>query len=97
MNANAWAGLIFLSLAIAGCGVMGPPVPPNSIGVNVKRHADALERERRVQATQNRQEVGVTPQVPTEQTLSPSEEILLRGDVVQPSARPDSDFLVRPR
>lgn len=97
MNANAWAGLILLSLAIAGCGVMGPPVPPNSIGVNAKRHADALERERRVQATQSRQEVGVTPQVPTEQTLSPSEEILLRGDVVQPSARPDSDFLVRPR
>ena len=76
---------------------MGPPVPPNSIGVNVKRHNDTVERERRLQAMQNRQGLGVTPQAPTEQTLSPTEDILLRGDVVQPSARPDSDFLVRPR
>ncbi|HKN86428.1 MAG TPA: hypothetical protein VJV04_06195 [Nitrospiraceae bacterium] len=100
MKANGWAAAIVLSLAFAGCGVMGPPVAPNSIGVNVKRHTDELERERRLQATQNRQdrrELGATPQVPTEQTLSPTEDILLRGDVVQPSARPDSDFLVRPR
>ncbi|MDQ6734670.1 MAG: hypothetical protein M3Z35_11265 [Nitrospirota bacterium] len=100
MTANGWTAFMLLSLTIAGCGVMGPPVPPNSIGVNVKRHNDAVDRERRLQAAQNRQdrqELGVTPQIPTEQTLSPAEEILLRGDVVQPSARPDSDFLVRPR
>lgn len=100
MKANGWAAAIVLSLAVAGCGVVGPPVPPNSIGVNVKRQMDALEREQRLQAAQNRQdrrEHEATPQGPTEQTLSPTEDILLRGDVVQPSARPDSDFLVRPR
>jgi predicted small lipoprotein YifL len=97
---QGWTALLLLSLAIAGCGVMGPPVPPNSIGVNVKRHNDTVERERRLQATQtrqDRQELGATPHVPTERALSPSEEILLRGNEVQPSARPDSDFLVRPR
>ena len=100
MKTNGWAAAIVLSLTVAGCGVLGPPVPPNSVGVNVKRHADALERERRLQAAQNRQdrsEQETTPPSPAEQTLSPTEDILLRGDVVQPSARPDSDFLVRPR
>ena len=100
MAATGWTAFLLLSLTMAGCGVMGPPVPPNSIGVNVKRHNDTVERERRLQATQNRQDrqdLGATPQVPTDQALSPSEEILLRGNEVQPSARPDSDFLVRPR
>lgn len=100
MKANGWMASSLLALTVAGCGVMGPPVPPNSIGVNVKRQNDALERERRVQAAQIRPdggELGTTSPIPTEQTLSPTEDILLRGDVVQPSARPDSDFLVRPR
>ena len=91
--------VLTLLAVLTGCGVMGPPVPPNTIGVNVKRRNDALERERRQQAQmrQDRGDAGTAPQGPAEQAPAPSADTLLQGDVVQPSARPDSDFLVRPR
>ena len=98
-----WITLIVLSLMVAGCGVMGPPVPPNSIGVNVKREIDKKEkmaREQRLQEAQKRQdrdERGQRPQGPAEQTPGLSEGVLLQDEIVQPSARPNSDFLVRPR
>lgn len=91
--------LLTLVAVLSGCGVMGPPVPPNTIGVNVKRRNDALERERRTQAQmrQDPGDAGAAPQRPAEQASTPSADMLLQGDVVQPAARPDSDFLVRPR
>lgn len=98
-----WITLIVLSLMGVGCGVMGPPVPPNSIGVNVKREIDKKERmarEQRLQEAQKRQdrdERGQRPQGPAEQTPGLSEGVLLQDEIVQPSARPNSDFLVRPR
>jgi predicted small lipoprotein YifL len=98
-----WITLIVLSLMVAGCGVMGPPVPPNSIGVNVKREIDKkerMEREQRIQEAQKRQDQNKReqkPQGPADQTPSLSEGVLLQDEIVQPSARPNSDFLVRPR
>lgn len=103
MQVKAWITLIVLLLTMDGCGVMGPPVPPNSIGVNVKRETDKeqrMEREQRVQKPQkrpDRDERGRRPQGPTEQTPGLSEGMLLQDEIVQPSARPNSDFLVRPR
>ena len=100
---KGWITVIALLLMAAGCGVMGPPVPPNTIGVNVKREADKKERlarEQRIQEAQKRQDRDrdeQKPQGPGEQTPSPSEDELLQGEIVQPAARPDSDFLVRPR
>jgi hypothetical protein len=79
---------------------MGPPVPPDSIGVNIKRHNDKVEAERRLneaRARQTREEQGQGPQRPAEAPPSLLEDAQLQGEVVQPSARPDSDFLVRPR
>lgn len=79
---------------------MGPPVPPDSIGVNVKRHNDTVERERRVQESKKRQdrdESAKEPRAPVEQTPSLSEGALLQGERIQPAARPNNDFLVRPR
>lgn len=99
-----WITLIVLSLMVAGCGVMGPPVPPNTIGVNVKREIDKkerMEREQRIQEAQKRQDRDKReqkPPGPAEQTPGPSEDVLLQDEIVQPAARPgDSDFLVRPR
>ncbi|WP_447985317.1 hypothetical protein [Nitrospira sp. Nam74] len=102
MQVKEWITLMVLSLMVAGCGVMGPPVAPNTIGVNVKREADKKERiarEQRIQEAQKRQDRDrdeQKPQGPGEQTPSP-EDVLLQGEIVQPAARPDSDFLVRPR
>ena len=99
MKTQASAAILVL-LTVSGCGVMGPPVPPNTIGVNVKRHNDTVERERRLKDGQKRQDhedLSQTPQGLAEQTPGVAEEMLLQGDVVQPAARPDSDFLVRPR
>jgi predicted small lipoprotein YifL len=103
VQVKEWITLIVLLLTVAGCGVMGPPVPPNSIGVNVKREIDKkerMEREQRIQDAQKRQdrdERGQRPQGPAEQTPSLSEGVLFQDEIVQPSARPNSDFLVRPR
>ena len=52
MQVKEWITLIVLLLMMAGCGVMGPPVPPNSIGVNVKRETDKKERIGREQRLQ---------------------------------------------
>lgn len=98
-----WIAVIVLLLMVAGCGVMGPPVPPNSIGVNVKRETDKkerMEREQRLQEARKRQDRGEReqkPQGPAEPTPGLSEGLLLQDEIVQPSARPNSDFLVRPR
>jgi predicted small lipoprotein YifL len=104
MQVKEWITLIVLLLMMAGCGVMGPPVPPNSIGVNVKRETDKkerIEREQRLQDARKRHDRGEReqkPPGPAEQTPSPSEDVLLQDEIVQPAARPgDSDFLVRPR
>lgn len=103
MQVKPWITLIVLVLTVTGCGVMGPPVPPNSIGVNVKREIDKkerMEREQRMQEAQkpqDRDERGQRTRGPAEQTLGLSEDALLQYEIVQPSARPDSDFLVRPR
>ncbi|MEP6888997.1 MAG: hypothetical protein ABI945_11850 [Nitrospirales bacterium] len=103
MQVKEWITHIVLLLTVAGCGVMGPPVPPNSIGVNVKRQTDKkerMEREQRsqeVQKRQDRDEHGQRPQGPEEQTPGLTEGVFLQDEIVQPSARPNSDFLVRPR
>lgn len=102
MQVKGWIPLIVLTLTVGGCGVMGPPVPPNSIGVNVKRETDRqqrMAREQRGQESkgQGRDRSGQLPQGPSEQTPGLSVDALLQDEIVQPSARPDSDFLVRPR
>jgi hypothetical protein len=95
--------LIVLMLTMVGCGVMGPPVPPNSIGVNVKREIDKkqkMEREQRIQEAQGRQdgdERGPMLPGPAEPTPGRPGDVLLQDEIVQPSARPSSDFFVRPR
>jgi predicted small lipoprotein YifL len=103
VQVREWITVIVLLLAVAGCGVMGPPVPPNSIGVNVKRESDKkekMERAQRIQEARKRQdkdEPGQQPRGPEAQTPGLSEGALLQDEIVQPSARPNSDFLVRPR
>lgn len=103
MQVKGWIPLIVLTLTVGGCGVMGPPVPPNSIGVNVKRETDRQQRMAREQRSQESQKgpgrdrSGQPPQASSEQTPGLSEDALLQDEIVQPSARPDSDFLVRPR
>ena len=92
MKAKGRTISVVLLLAVSGCGVMGPPVPPDTIGVNAKRRNDKVEADRRLAETK-KQGPEAQPQV------APSllEGAPLQGEVVQPAARPDSDFLVRPR
>ncbi len=103
MQVKGWIPLVVLTLTVGGCGVMGPPVPPNSIGVNVKREADRQQKMAREQRSQESQKgpgqdrSARPPQAPSEQTPGLSVDALLQDEIVQPSARPDSDFLVRPR
>lgn len=93
-------GVLLVALWITGCGVMGPPVPPNSIGVNVKRENDKrLERERvLLEAKANKEaDFQQLPQDSDDQATNSLESRRLQDQVVDPAARPNDDFLVRPR
>lgn len=87
-------------LLTAGCGVMGPPVPPDTIGVGAKRKQEALEKERVEKEAKAKGEGPVMPVVPAEQpaTLEEAEAgETAAEELARPGLRPSGDVLVRPR
>jgi hypothetical protein len=94
------AGILLVALVTMGCGVMGPPVPPNSIGVNVKRENDKrLEQNRALanaKVNKDRDPQSLL-QAPTDQAPSFGDTTQLEERGVDPAARANDDYLVRPR
>jgi hypothetical protein len=87
--------------ATVGCGIQGPPVAPETIGVAPRLQRDK-EREAKEQAAGRAQ----PPSPPAEGKAPPQEpagEAEAQGLVppfdgsVQPSARPSGDVQVKPR
>jgi hypothetical protein len=93
-------GIVLVALMVMGCGVMGPPVPPNSIGVNVKRGNDKRVEQSRVladaKAAKDRDTQSL-PEGPADQTSNVGDSTPLQERSVDPAARPNDDYLVRPR
>lgn len=89
---------VLAALFITGCGVMGPPVPPNSIGVNVKRENDKrLEREQALLETKADQDLPSRSQGSFDTTSHSVDTGNLQDLVPDPASRPNDDYLVRPR
>jgi hypothetical protein len=93
-------GILLVALATMGCGVMGPPVPPNSIGVNVKRESDKrLEQSRALADAKGAKERDTQSPLedPDDQAPGFRDMTPLQERTVDPAARPNDDYLVRPR
>jgi hypothetical protein len=86
--------------ATVGCGIQGPPVAPETIGVAPRLQRDK-EREAKEQAARRAR----PPSSPTESQLESQEPAELQTQEavspfdgsVQPSARPSGDVQVKPR
>jgi hypothetical protein len=92
---------------LVSCGTVGPIVPPENVGVNVKRQKDLAEQDRLQRQAQSRkeQEEG-RPSLPAQEATTgrsteeeQKEEISppLPGKIVNPGARPTGDVFVMPR
>jgi hypothetical protein len=84
-------GAIGVGLVVAGlcgCGIQGPPVPPEDIGVAQKVYKD---KQREAKAQQKAKEEQMAQQAERE-----AEQVPYEG-AVQPGARPGGDVQVRPR
>jgi hypothetical protein len=79
-----WAGSIVL-----GCGTVGPPVPPQDIGVGAKISREEMQTRR---LEKERRAVDVVPSTDParQESLLPAP-----GQAVQPSARPSADSPLR--
>jgi len=87
-------------LAIAawsGCGVMGAPVAPESIGVNAKRQRDQIERQQRQHDPEERERIREEPSAISRPEGPDETEPSVFPDLTQPGARPQGDVFVRPR
>jgi hypothetical protein len=63
-----------------GCGVVGPPVPPESVGVN-----PTIERQKKLEALEEKQREAAA----TAESVEPPPEPMLQGqDVNLPPLRP---------
>jgi predicted small lipoprotein YifL len=82
--------------ALAGCGIQGPPVPPEDVGV-----AGRIQRERekelkaKEEAKQRGEEVQRAQEAET--GVEAGTEISPLEGAVPPSARPSGDVPVKPR
>jgi predicted small lipoprotein YifL len=83
--------------ALIGCGIQGPPVPPEDIGIarTVQKEKDRETKEQakaREKARQEQMAQQARPEAePEAETQSPFE------GSVQPGARPSGDMLIKPR
>ena len=65
---------------LVGCGVVGPPVPPENVGVN-----PTIERQKKLEALEEKQREAAADAEPVEPSLDPA----LQGqDVNLPPLRP---------
>jgi len=87
--------LVAVLVASAGCGVMGAPVAPESIGVNAKRERERLGQQRRPPDTEQRERIQEEPAVLAAPEGSAEPPVFL--DLTQPGARPQGDVFVNPR
>jgi hypothetical protein len=84
-------------VAWSGCGVMGAPVAPESIGVNVKRQRDQIERQQRQRDPEDRERIREEPSAISRPEGTDETEPAPFPDLTQPGARPEGDVFVRPR
>jgi len=84
-------------VAWSGCGVMGAPVAPESIGVNAKRQRDEVERQRNQPGTEDRERIPEEPSAISRPEAPGEPEPSVFPDLTQPGARPEGDVFVRPR
>jgi len=84
----------------AGCGVMGPPVPPDTIGVGAKRQAEKRQQEQVEKAAKAQAQPPTVPTVPAEQPETADEAVAgetAAEELSRPGLRPSGDVLMRPR
>ena len=82
-------------MAWSGCGVMGGPVAPESIGVNATRERERIEQKRRPPDAEERERIREEPAVLAAPEGSEEPPVFL--DLTQPGARPEGDVFVNPR
>ena len=84
-------------MTYSGCGVMGGPVAPETIGVNAKRERERIERQRAQSGTEERERIQEEPSVIAAPEGSDENAPPVFLDLTQPAARPQGDVFVRPR
>jgi hypothetical protein len=78
---------------LTGCGIQGPPVPPEDVGI-----AGVIQRQKEVQAKEEAKRRAEGKPVPETKGLPQGEpEPLPLEEAVLPSARPSGDVQVKPR
>ena len=95
--------------ATVGCGIQGPPVSPETIGMNPRLQREKARQAKEAAERKAQQPPAPSPGVPAQgppaegqpesQALAPEETqglAPLEGSV-QPSARPSGDVQVKPR
>ncbi|WP_447978684.1 hypothetical protein [Candidatus Nitrospira bockiana] len=99
MTAAPWsiAALVLALVTATGCGVIGPPVPPETVGVGAKLRREQLEQQRREQAARRAE----APAGPEEPPLITEPEPPAGGtpeeELARPGLQPTGDVRVRPR
>jgi hypothetical protein len=75
------SGLVGVIMGLlVGCGVVGPPVPPESVGVN-----PTIERQKKLEALEEKQREGAA----AAESVEPPPEPMLQGqDINLPPLRP---------
>jgi hypothetical protein len=84
-------------VAWSGCGVMGAPVAPESIGVNAKRQRDQIERRQPQRDPEERERIREEPSAISGPEGTDETEPAPFPDLTQPGAQPEGDVFVRPR
>ena len=89
------AGLSFCLCFLGGCGNVGPPVPPEYVGVGAKlqkeKEKERLKEEQRRKALEQEQGKPPEPVVPAEDTGTKPEEV-----EETPSEEPPEDDVTLP-
>ena len=84
---------------VISCGTVGPPVPPQDIGVNIKRQKDARERERLANEAGQRhepKEKEKTLEADLQEPVPPEQQAELVAPI-NPAIRPDTGIIIPSR
>ena len=89
------AGLSFCLCFLDGCGTVGPPVPPEFVGIGARLQKDKekerLKEEERRKALERKEEGK-----PTEPGVTPEEEESTETDETAPTIPPEEDVILPP-
>jgi hypothetical protein len=82
--------------SLSSCGTVGPVIAPEDIGVAAKLQREQQAREQKGQEQPARPSPEAQPPETGAEPPKP-EEVLIEGEMVQPSARPSGTVPMRPR